>query len=490
MNLLHLKKLSKFVSLGTVVLFFLLISSKPSYAVVASFQAAKDTITTSRPSPSSPLSANAAVGDGTISIFNNGSFFLASDSAKIIRNAGSTITNTGLIVASQSGALTSVYLGNTVGTVAGAGADVLFVPIYSMHTVQFQTRTDIPSGGDIQITFPGSGSNAASPSATTFSFNGLITANIKTNNATTCTMTINSNNNIKCVTSALISAGTVVTFLIGCSSASGASCTTQAPTLLNPTKTRVAGTADIWKIALQSETSGGVILDSSSVSIGTIESVNVHATVDPTLTFTITGTTTSTDNVNFGNTNGCLDSEPTSTGIASTSTDVNMGTLSNTPAVNTTIRNINAQRIDITTNGVTGYTLTATSSGHLVAPETGFFLNDNTTPTSFPAGTNFFGVHACGLDVLSGSGYVEGGGAGGASCLTQPAASSSTECRYAWPTVATSIPIASTTTGPVGVNAATTGSGITSIAYAAGVDASVPPGQYRSVITYVATPSF
>lgn len=501
MKLFSLKSVVKLLPISILMLFFFCVLPKPSYAVIDAFQNAKDTISTSRPSAVSPLSANAASGVDTLSIFNNGSFFLASDSAKIVSGNG-TLLNSSLVIASQSGALTSVYLGNTVTTAAGAGADLLMAPVTAMHTVQFTTRTDIPISGTITLTFPGGANTSASPSATTFAFNGLTTANAAANisyklnsgGTATCTTITVSAPSITCTTTgAIIIAGSTITFLIGCTDASTneTSCTTQSPRLINPTKTATAGTADIWRLSLASAASlGGTVLDGSSISIGTIESVTVRATVDPTLTFTITGTTTSSDAVNFGNTTGCSDTEPTSTGIVSTSTDVNLGTLSNTPAVNTTVRNINAQRIDITSNGPTGYTLVATSSGHLMDPAIGFFINDNTTPTAFPAGTNYFGLHPCGLNVLSGSGYVEGGGAGGASCLTRPAGSAATECNYAWPTVTTSIPIASKTSGVTGATAATTGDGITSIAYAAGVDANVPPGQYRAVITYIATPGF
>lgn len=59
----------------------------------ASLGSVKDTITTSRPSAASPINAAAPAGSGTITIHNNGSRYLASDSATIIRTAGGIATN-------------------------------------------------------------------------------------------------------------------------------------------------------------------------------------------------------------------------------------------------------------------------------------------------------------------------------------------------------------------------------------------------------------
>lgn len=51
------------------------------------------------------------------------------------------------------------------------------------------------------------------------------------------------------------------------------------------------------------------------------------------------------------------------------------------------------------------------------------------------------------------------------------------------------ITIASDTVGPIG-NSLVAGNGLVSMSYAAGADAAVPPGQYTTVVTYVATPTF
>lgn len=461
----------------------------------ASLTGANDTLSTSRPSPSSPLNANASSVDGSLTIFDNGSRYLASDSGILIQKSTTNIIKTGIPIASQSSTLTSVYLAGSVGAVAGAGSDILMVPITAMHTIQFTAATTIPIGGTIVIGFPGSGDNTASPSASTFAFNNLSATNLKANFSAgtgACTFSVSSPTITCTVSTGAVTAGTTVTILVGCSSNAGASCSTQVPTLINPTKgSQAAGSADVWKINIKT-TDGVIDLDSATVSVGTIESVTVRANIDPSLTFTIAGVNTGTA-INNGNTTGCLQTETTNTGINSTATEVNLGTLSNSPtATDTKVGNIAAQLITVSTNAANGYVLTATSSGHLRNPSTGYFLLDALTPQVFPAsGANFYGLHACGLDTYNsdiGTTFWNST-ASNTACNSYISGSTGNICKYGWPTVSSQIVMASDTTGPIG-NSLVAGNGLTSVSYAAGADAGVPPGQYSTVVTYVATPAF
>ena len=179
------------------------------------------TLSTSRPSPSSPLSAVTTSGDGIIFVLNNGSRYLASDSARIIQGSSGLTIAGNLAVASQSASLTTVYLGNSVGASAGIGSDILMVPITAMHTITFTTVSSIPSGGKIIITYPGSGNNSASPSASTFAFNGLpnSTAAVKSNPAAGCNSVSVTAPTITCTTNAIIAAATQVTVWVGCTAA-------------------------------------------------------------------------------------------------------------------------------------------------------------------------------------------------------------------------------------------------------------------------------
>jgi len=109
-------------------------------------------------------------------------------------------------------------------------------------------------------------------------------------------------------------------------------------------------------------------------------------------------------------------------------------------------------------------------------------------PTS---GANFFGFHACGLDTYNsdiGTTFWNTT-ASNTACNSYISGSTGNICKYGWPTTSSQILMASDTTGPIG-NSLVAGNGLTSVSYAAGADAGVPPGQYSTVVTYVATPAF
>ena len=343
------------------------------------------------------------------------------------------------------------------------------------HTIKFTTATNLPAGGSVKLTFSGTANNSASPLATGFAFNGLDTAGglppslIQTDGITCNASSSISSPAITCVTTAQVNAGTVITFLIGCSAGS-TSCTTQVPKLINPTKTAAAGTADLWKILIQTRDASLVVIDTAIATIGTIESVQVQATAEPTLTFSITPVSGA---INTGNAMSCANSESVNSGIPSTATTVNLGTL------NTSSINISAQLITISTNGTNGYVLTATSSGHLINPANGFWIPDSTTPTTMTVNVPWFGIHPCGLNVNSGT-WGTGATGGGINA------------KYAWPTITTPLTLASSATGPIGNTAGTggIGAGLTSVAYAGAINMSIPAGVYTSEITYIATPTF
>lgn len=462
-----------------LIVLFLLLFWLPRQVQAATLGSVKDTITTSRPSASSTLNGNQAASASQVTIDDNGSIFLASDSATLWNDTGETLNT--VTVASLSAANTPssnkriIYFVSTAANTHHTG-DPITTAISAMHTVQFTIPNAIPSSGKIVITFPGSALTTASPSASTFAFNGLTTSNAAANisykldGTATCTFTVSAPS-ITCATSAAVAAATVITFLIGCADASTneTSCTTQSPRLINPTKTAAAGTADSWTVTIVTQDSNSVDIDSAKTKIVTTSSVQVTANVDPTLTFTIAGINNATA-INTGNTTGCTNTEATSAGNASTATTVDLGTLG------TGTINIAAQLLTITTNAQNGYALTATSSGHLVNPATGFFLTDSTTPTVMTAGTTWFGVHPCGLDVTSGT-WATGATGGGANA------------KYAWPTQATSVSLSSDSTGPI-ANSITAGNGLISMEYAATISVSVPAGSYQSVLTYVVTSTF
>ncbi len=475
------KKCSLIVLVVLACCLFALLNSPKTYA--ATLTSLSDTITTSRPSAASPLSADAGSGVTSVSIFNNGSRFLASDSAKIMRTSSGANVVTSVTVATQSSALTTVYFTTTTGTAAQNGTDVLIANQTAMHKVSFINPQPIPSGGKIVITFPGTASNTASPSANSFAFNGKggtttdDTGVVKVNGVTCSALTGDTTGNPKftCTTSGTVSTGTTVTFLIGCSSASGASCTTQSPFLINPTKTAANGTADTWNVLVQTQDGSSNLLDQGTTKIATVETVLVRAQVDATFTFTIAGIA-SGSNVYLGNATGCTTTDTINTGFASLPDVVDLASL----PVNSATINTSAQLMTIQTNASNGYSITATSSGQLSNKASGYAIASSTAGSAFPstgANSAWFGIRACGTDANT--------GLFGASSLNATRGSGAI---YAWPTQTTSITLASKATGPI--NPTSTTNGLITVEYAAAAGVETPSGNYDTTVTYVATPTF
>lgn len=480
MSLLSYKR--DFLLLGILLAFFAVFTPKAHAATLGS---ASDTITTSRPSPSTPLSANVSVGDAQASVYNNGSTFLASDSAHFWGQTGESLN-----VATVSAAATTLFFTATAGQ-AHANGTVVSTSITAVHTIQFTTQTNIPTSGTIVISFPNSNSsdtNQASPSASTFMFNGLSTSNIKANfsaGTSTCTFAISgtsagSTPTITCtVGTASVAAGTTVTILVGCTTA-GTTCAVanQIPTLINPTKTAIAGTADTWAVNIDTTDASSNVLDNTKIKVGTVESVTVTAHIDPTFTFVITGVANNTALTSLC-TDGGTNNDTTNSGFATTSTNVNLGTLLATNV------NLAAQKMVITSNAINGYTITATSSGHLLNPANGYAIQDaqgtptgNNTPTpngataTVTAGSNRFGIHPCDLTAQAKINTTTwGAGTGSANYYANPSA------QYYYTLVNSS-------SGP-----ASSGD-VFYIEYAASPQGTTPPGDYHTTLTYVASTTF
>ncbi len=221
-------------------------------------------------------------------------------------------------------------------------------------------------------------------------------------------------------------------------------------------------------------------MDTSKVRIATIDSVEVYATVDPYINFSIAGNTNGTA-IHTGNTSGCTNVEVTNTGIDSTTTAVNLGVLGAGQI------NISAQLLSIATNGHDGYSLTATASGHLIDVTTGYWIadaqgspttNDTPVPVALTAGTTAYGIHPCGQDVTGGT-WGTGTTGGGINA------------KYANPSATYYYTLAGDTTGPIGSGSGDGyGDGLVSVEYASTISNIVPAGDYKTTMTYVATATF
>lgn len=166
-----MKILNKLLIIFLVLIYQELLTTKAQASPLLTIS---DTTTTSRPSSASPLNSDASIGDDVLKIYDNNSRFLSSDNVKIIRTSNAANIATGFMIASQASELTSVYLTNEgVSDFVQAGTDVLINSVTAMHKIVFKTVNPIPAGGKIIITFPGISNNTASPSASSFAFNGL-----------------------------------------------------------------------------------------------------------------------------------------------------------------------------------------------------------------------------------------------------------------------------------------------------------------------------
>ena len=491
---------NKILSLSLRILTLLaLLFLFPKITYAANLGSTSDIISTSRPSASTPIGADGNnVANGTTSVvdFDNGTVFLASDSANLLPDTGESIAT--VTISSMSAVNTPaanqriVYFTGTGSSNSHHKGDVLVTPVSALHTISFGTSTAVPALGKILIQFPalvaGDANNPASPSASTFQFGGLSSTNIKINGlggAGTFTPTITNPTagNSPTISLALtgttvISGGTTVTIQLGCTAISGAFCTASSPSIINPTTNSItAGSARPWVIAVSTLDNNSVTLDSSNAEIATIDSVQVQATVNPSLTVTVAGLA---GNANFNTSSGSCTSETASSGIASTATSVNLGMLG--------VGNINkaGQTITVTTNAQNGYVITATSSGRLLDPANGFFLpdanggngltaNDTPVPAIFPASGNaVFGMSPCGTRVTAQWAGGSAIGFGSGAKLSNPwntgtNAFYSTLATYAGPAVTTDVTV---------------------VRYAASVATTTPAGIYYNTFSYVVTPTF
>jgi hypothetical protein len=475
----------------------------------AALSSVSDTISTSRPSAAAPIVGN--IGAGSVSQVNfidNGSMFLASDSATLQSDTGQLQDI--MVVASMSAQQVgppvqkTLYFSKTI-TNAHHDRTAVVDAITATHMIELTPGTAIPTNGKIVITFPGAGSNTASPSATGFSFNNLQPGGVICLPTTACNgavVSITGSNTITVQTSAPQSGAIYIG--IGCTGTISVTngygtCSTYASALINPTVSSngtctgnpTVCAADIWKLQVQTQDAGGNALETSRIAIGTVNAVQVYAYVEPTLTFSIAGLNT-TDN--WGAKATSCGNETINTGIPTSATVVNFGSLNNGNFSKA------AQVLTVSTNGPTGYDVTATSSGHLINTATGSWLPDanqntvagsgngltnNDVPLPYPillggttaSGSAFFGISACGNDAPAfwgGSTHI----------------SINSNFSNPWNTGSNGYVATLATSTASNINGTDTTHGVTVVRYAASIAPSTPAGLYTTALTYVATANF
>ena len=456
---------------------------------------------TSRPSPSAPLSSAdpLTAGSSQVTVIDNLSTFLASDTAKFFKTGAYSET---ISIATTSATRTTLNF--TAGTVNVQNkTSVIAVPITAVHTIAFTTQSAIPSGGKIVISYPntqtGTDANAASPSAVTYMFNNLSSGNIKTkvgvgagaasisSRTPSQALTGNATSTITCTTTgATINTGVPIWIFIGCSAIDSVpSCSTPVPTLINPTNATARGAGNSYNVTLQTQDASSVPLDTSTLKINTIESVFVVAHVDPTFTFSIDGVGSGTDMHTTATCGTTFANILTSTGgpRGAQPTEVNMGTIQNGSD------SYEAQKLTVTTNTNAGYTITATSSGNFMNPGTGVIIpntqgtvtaNNTPAPAAVNSSNGGFGIHPCDAQTYANTHVLTqwySGGSKGNPLFANPA-------RTFYYT------LANWTSSLGNENTITAGRDVIYSLYWAAPQPNTAPGDYWEILTYNASATF
>lgn len=308
----------------------------------------KDTLSNSRPSVSTAILSAITSGDTTINVTSSLGF-VQGDTITLCTAACSSTENKVI-----SSIISPTQLGLTVGTTNAYSSGNVYFKSSSKHTITFSTRSAV-SGGKFIITLPGASTpNSNIPSASGFAFNNIATSDITLTGGTAGTIATSSPSSNVVITipfTGTIAGSSSITITIG-----------NAGNLLNPTKTAAQDTADISAVKVDETDGSSNIIDTTTVDVGTIESVGVSATVAPSLNFTINAVSSGTNITGYG------------TNAASTATTVPFGTL--TINATSTI----AQYLHVDTNSNSGYAVTVQQDGSLRK-------TNGTTIVDFDSGT-------------------------------------------------------------------------------------------------------
>ena len=259
-------------------------------------------------------------------------------------------------------------------------------------TIDFTTVTEIPNNGDIQITIPmadNADGNDGFPddSATTalggFDLNGIttsdvtVTAGCTPGNWTTASVAPGSGTTDHIITinraTGSCAASTAITVVIDAT-----------PGIVNPppyTTTNTQGVSDSYQVNIETQDDSDVALDSVDVVAAPIEAVLISATVDETLTFTVTEET-----ADAGSRCGIT---RTSASPDTSAMSVPWGTLLLTYTGNVEEHNT-SQTLSIDTNASGGYAVTVIANNQMAKDGTAACTGDA------GAGANCIPDTACG----------------------------------------------------------------------------------------------
>lgn len=214
--------------------------------------------------------------EGITGCIGNNSYTVANVSSTTVFSLSSPLTNnvdtSGYVTATQSGDLTMTF--TLVNTIPAGGNIFVTIPVAST--------------GNVNDGIPDVGSNNTTNG---FDFNKLEPTSVNvTSTGGTCADGWD--------TPVVASTSGTITITKATSSCAGATVTIVVPGLVNPTPindiNRDPGEADNYKISIATRDGSNNTLDSASVGVAPVEGVLVSATVDQSLSFTVTGVTADT----------------------------------------------------------------------------------------------------------------------------------------------------------------------------------------------------
>jgi hypothetical protein len=248
---------------------------------------------------------------------------------------------------------TTFNISPPLGSAPLGANDYVIATQSAIHTITFTLASAVPSNGDILITIPavdiaGQTNDGFPDTNTSIATNGFDLNGLGTSNITVSSSGCNNNWTVAAVTAGTAStdhtiridrntdacaAGSTITVTIG---DNNKKLINPAPILSGHTQ----GVADIYTINVKTRDGADNTLDESNVKIAIIEGVLVSATIQETLSVTVSGVSSGTS--------ACGQT----TDVTTTATSVPWGTIINFG----TFLNA-AQTVTVSTNAVSGYTL-------------------------------------------------------------------------------------------------------------------------------------
>ena len=248
---------------------------------------------------------------------------------------------------------TTFNISPPLGSNALGANDYVIATQSATHTITFTLASAVPSDGDILITIPavdiaGQTNDGFPDTNTSIATNGFDLNGLGTSNIAVSSSGCNNNWTVAAVTAGTTStdhtiridrntdtcaAGSTITVTIG---DNNKKLINPAPILSGHTQ----GVADIYTINVKTRDGADNTLDESNVKVAVIEGVLVSATIQETLSVTVSGVSSGTS--------ACGQT----TNVATTATSVPWGTIAN---FGTFLHA--AQTVTVSTNAVSGYTV-------------------------------------------------------------------------------------------------------------------------------------